>query len=235
MMVRWTMMPIGALAILLSGGDVTAQSAVDGGSRMGREMELLRQEQVRGNEAATSDRAELKSFLSRLPGRFRIEGSIEQGYMATLRSKITGVADCAGIGTGSGVHCAITASWPVLDRNVAQIGAQESPSEMLNTFRPAVLALGVESEGTRARVLLVTADSIANSWSGALDGNTLEVQRLDNCMDPRCFRTLTIDANPGTGVITLSLPAQRGIVITLTMYPDVQAHLGGKVRSLKSR
>jgi hypothetical protein len=202
---------------------------------MRREMELLRQEQVRGNQAATSDRAELRAFIARLPGRFRIEGFIEQGYIEASRSKISGVADCAGIGTGLGVHCAITASWPVLDMNLARIGAQESPSEVLNTFRPAVLALGVESEGTRARVVLVTADSIANSWSGALDGNTLEAQRLDNCMDPRCFRSLTMDADPASGTITLSLPAPRGIVITLAMHPDAQARPGSKVRSLKSR
>jgi hypothetical protein len=81
-------------------------------------------------ETRASKRAELANWLSRLEGRFRVTGLITNTSEDLCeKSKrrfsgincrneppppsmyIRGLADCAVIGTGPGVHCMFSASW----------------------------------------------------------------------------------------------------------------------------
>jgi hypothetical protein len=224
--------------------------------KMKDEMALLRDGALFGNSApasfgeqAAGDRKIIESFFSGLAGRFRIEGVIEgdRGYNAVVggfvpqTAKITGVADCRSVGSGLGIDCVINATWPVIDSEVAQVGARQSRSEALNTFRPAVLVLGVDTgaDPPGVRVQLVTADGFAHGWVGTLAGNKMHADhRVSDCLhvqppDVRCFTSIEITVEPGIGIVTLGLSTGAGIGISLAMHPDTGAKAERKMKSLK--
>lgn len=209
--------------------------------RMQEEMALLREGALFGNPTApTTDLAELQSFLRRLPGRFRIEGQIEgdvaynvQAQINVLQSaKITGVADCRGIGDGVGIDCMINATWPAMDGAVSGIRDAESRSQVLNVFRPAVLVLGIDPDPNwlRVRTLLVTADGFSHGGLGYLAGDTIRAHRSGSeCFRPQpplhspCFMGIDVAAGPDSSVVALRLITNSTISITLTLHPDADA------------
>lgn len=219
-------------------------------------------------DAATREArlAQLDAWLRKLAGRYRIEGLVETpghatvqvvgasnamedlAVATTLSGKISGVADCAGVGDGAGLHCIINATWPVIDVDVAKIGAKPTISEALKTFQPAMLDLGMNRDPPGIRALLVTDDSISHMWAGRLDGDTLVADRLNDCKsptldaaltlevpdDPRCLQPLKITAGPAADAMTIvlrtPLPApppwaeitdlKPQLTITLAMHRD---------------
>lgn len=182
--------------------------------------------------------AELQTWIRRIPGRFRIEGRVERpGPGGPVRGKVSGIADCAGVGEGAGVQCIFNAMWPVIDSPDLPFAAlmngpipRPSPSEALRTFRPAVLALGLDPALSEVRALLVTDDSIAHTWAGRLTANTLRANRLTGCrdipppepQDYRCFQPLELIAEPESENVTFVLRS-GSITITLAMRRDPEA------------
>lgn len=248
------------VALLLAGGlcgsDVRAQSQISPSptpeaadraeqlarnQRMQDEMALLREGALSGDPTAPpADLAELQSFLRRLPGRFRIEGRIEggvaynvQGQMNVPQSaRITGVADCRGVGEGAGIDCMINATWPVMDGAFSGIRDAQSRSQVLNVFRPAVLVLGVDPnpDWLRVRTLLVTADGFSHGGLGQLANNTIRAHRSgsecfrgESTRSSSCFMGIEVTAEPQSGIVTLLLFTDSTIGILLTLHPDADA------------
>jgi hypothetical protein len=215
--------------------------------RMQDEIALLREGAVFGNPAAPpTDLAELQSFLRRLPGRFRIEGRIEGikpgNALASvlLAGKITGVADCRSVGEGVGVDCMINATWPAIGFN----GNEDLRAYVLNTFRPAVLVLGVDPnpDWLRVRTLLVTADGFSHGGLGHLADNTIRAHRSGSeCFFPEpgqpssCFTGIEMTADPKDGFVTLRLVTTSTIGIMLTLHPDADARADKELESLRAR
>ena len=238
---KGTLSPLTAplLAVLLCSiaahAQTEPQQAAQARSRMQQELDLMREGSLFGNEPPETQHKELEAFFHRLSGRFRIDGQITQG--GGLSGQITGVADCAPVGDGLGIHCIIGATWPVIDRRVAEIGDRESPSEMLKTFNPAVLVLGLDPDQIRIRALLVTADSFSHGWVGNLTEHTMQARRIGACRerDFRCYRRIEITAGPQDDVVTLLLPAAVGINLVFNLHRDQHARSSQKQKSLESR
>jgi hypothetical protein len=198
-------------------------------------------EEVLDDATRAAKLAELKIWIKRIPGRFRIAGQV-----SNLRSKgkIRGFADCASVGEGFGVQCIFNASWPVID--AAESGFQAlmegpiprpSPSEALRSFHPALMVLGLDPTLAEVQAVLVTDDSLAHTWAGRLNGNTLRALRLTGCRDVppatpgrvppeppdhRCFQPLEITAEPESEIVTIVLRS-AGVTITLAMHRDPDA------------
>lgn len=182
--------------------------------------------------------AETETWIRRIPGRFRIEGRVERmGAGGPVGGKVSGVADCAGVGEGVGVQCIFNAMWPIIDASFPSAGAlmngpipKPSPSEALRSFRPALLVLGLDPALAEVRALLVTDDSIAHTWAGRLTANTLRANRLTGCRefpasdppDPRCFQPLELIAEPDSDIVTIILRS-AGITLRIAMRRDAEA------------
>jgi hypothetical protein len=184
---------------------------------------------------------ELEEWMKRLPGRFRIDGRIEtpgqvtvqvvgqtnvmenSAVPTTLAGKVVGVADCASVGEGVGLHCVLNARWDSIDLDLPDFSTgpapRATPSEMLNTFTPAMLDLGLNMDPPGIRAMLVTDDSVSHIWGGRLTENSLRADRLVDCIEPtigtssyvqeptdsRCLQPLEITATPGSDLVTMVL------------------------------
>jgi hypothetical protein len=193
-------------------------------------------EEVFDDATRATKLAELQTWIRRIPGRFQVEGRVERlGPGGPVGGKVSGVADCAGVGEGAGVQCIFNATWPVIDGGSLSFGPnapipRPTPSEALRTFRPALLALGLDPALSEVRALMVTDDSFAHTWAGRLSADTLRAQRLTGCRDPpiidapdfRCFQPLELTAEPESSSVTMVLRSS-GITITLAMRRDPEA------------
>jgi hypothetical protein len=203
------------------------------------EMLLLQRDRALEEEFDDATRtiklAELKTWIRRIPGRFRIEGRVEKiGMGGPIGARVSGVADCASVGEGFGVHCIFNATWPIIDTPVISFEAlmngpipRPPPSEALRSYRPALMVLGLDPALAEVRAVLVTDDSIAHTWAGRLNANTLRASRLTGCReiqppDHRCIQPLEIIAEPQSDIITIVLRS-AGITIKLAMRRDPEA------------
>jgi hypothetical protein len=178
-------------------------------------------------EARAAQLRQLDAWLRKLAGRYRIDGTVETpGHVtvqvvgasnamedlsvaSVLSGKVHGLADCADVGEGPGIHCVISATWNPIDIDVAKVGDRPTISEALKTFSPAMLDIGLNRDPPGIRALLVTDDSISHMWAGKVDGDTLIADRLNDCKtptlnqpdddppDPRCLQPLQITTGPG--------------------------------------
>jgi hypothetical protein len=227
--------------------DPASQAGLD--QRMRDEMDLLRELVLSAGPGGRVDLAGMESFLSHMPGRYRIEGIVKDSELTAigavpLRGKVTGVADCRGVGEGPGVDCILTATWRDIGHTVATIGGRESGSEQINTFRPAVLVLGVEPNPTRPRMraLLVVADGFSYGFTGQVADATLDASLVTDCLgsqlsrpDPRCFRSLSITGYPEDGSYTFRLSTWTNREVAFTLHPDENATLAEKPKPSKKR
>jgi hypothetical protein len=195
--------------------------------------------EVEFDEATRAIRlAELKTWIKRVPGRFRIEGHVEKmGRGGLIKGKVSGVADCSSVGEGAGAQCIFNAAWPVIDMpdlpfDSLMSGAirRPPPSEAIRSFRPALLALGLDPALSEVRAMMVTDDSIAHTWAGRLTANTVKANRLTGCRevqlpDPpdfRCFQPLELVAEPESDIVTIVMRT-AGVTLRLTLRRDPEA------------
>jgi hypothetical protein len=187
--------------------------------------------------------AEQAQWLARLVGRFRIGGRVERGI---LHGDVSGVADCAAVGAGAGVQCFINAAWntiePIAPLSALQRMMMPPPaSEQVMILRPAVVVLGLNPDTAEIRALMVTDDSVAHTWAGRLDGDTLTARRTTTCFvsqtrgifgasSPPCFRPLEISAEPDSDVVTMVHRA-AGVTIRLSLYRDLAASADKPMKS----
>jgi hypothetical protein len=193
--------------------------------------------------------AELEVWASRFHGRFRIEGEIEStgGFpRRPTTGKIRGIAECAGIGDGPGVQCALSATWPIIDS--ANVPASlpvilpPSPSEALRTFNPAVLVFGIDPKLLEVRVMLVTSDTLTHSWAGVLVADTLDAVRVTPCrelsevdrLDARCIRSVQLRPGQDSGIIHMDFIGNP-LRIRFVMHRDPDAGLEKPLKTRKSR
>lgn len=104
--------------------------------------------------------AEVESWLPRLVGTFRIEGTYTN---RGGRSEIQGTSRCLGLGDGPGVTCLINASWK------APREAIKSPafdSALSNAMQSLVLVLGMDPDSAQVRASLM--DQRATKTHGVL-------------------------------------------------------------------
>jgi len=212
--------------------------------------------------ARASKLAEQSAWLRRLIGRFRISGRVETGSVVvlgagetsigipkTVHGDVDGVADCAAVGAGPGVHCLINATWPVIEpirtgaeSFIALMGPPEA-SERVRLLRPAVMVLGLDPDTAEIRVSMVTDDSVAHIWSGRLETNTLSARRWNNCYlgqgvaggaPPPCFQPVEIIAEPDSDLVTMVHRA-AGVTIQLLLQRDPAARAEKPMKTKKVR
>jgi len=235
----------------------------------GPETKAREQEEMRQDSTLSASRlAEADAFLRRLTGRFRIEGKIERkmqigfgtgdplmpyglsGGLVPKSAKVAGVADCSTVGTGAGVNCVISASWPAFDRTEPPPFCKPwtrnvicdlfdppfTAAEKLDTMRPAVLMLGLDTDPPQLRGMLVTADTLTNEWVGKLDGSSARMLQTQVCTTLRCYLELGITAGPDSEVVTFTLHQTLlwQITITLTMHRDPDAQLEKDLKPMKA-
>lgn len=193
--------------------------------------------------------AELGAWARRFHGRFRIEGQVEStgGFpRRPITGKISGIAECAGIGDGPGVQCALSATWPIIDS--AGVPASfpvilpPSPSEALRTFNPALLVLGIDPKLLEVRVMLVTSDTLTHSWAGVMVADTLEAVRLTACRglsevdrpDPRCIHSVQLRPGQDSGTVHMDFLGDP-IRIRFVMHRDPDARPEKPMKTRKSR
>lgn len=235
--------------ILQNGQDILSGREVrQAAAQQAREQALQKAEEERQELLDPAVRArrleELDTWFRRIPGRFRIEGQIEslqyvfeaQTY-TRVGDKVTGVADCTGIGEGVGVQCILTATWRTIEINMPAFippAPPPPPSEMLRTFSPAVLVLGWNLDPPGIRAQMVNADSLSHTWAGQLKETTATANRLNRSLPARNIQQLQIIAEPDSEVLTVILHA-GAITLTLTMYPDAEARVEKPIKTLKVR
>jgi hypothetical protein len=191
--------------------------------------------------------AELEAWLRRIPGRFRIEGLIEKPEFrleaqasTVVDGKVTGVADCRAIGEGVGVHCILNATWPIIESGAAPlyipgIGTPPPPaSEMLRTFSPAILLIGMSQDPPGIQAEMVNADSLSHAWAGKLVDDTATGKRLNRAMFLRSFHPLQIIAPADSDAVTIVLRSGT-LTLTLAMHRDDEAQAEVPVKPLPSR
>jgi hypothetical protein len=167
-------------------------------------------------------------------------------------AKVAGVVDCTAVGDGAGVNCLISASWPAFDRigepppfcGVTSrsrlcefLDPDYTPAEMLDTMRPAVLMLGLDTDPPQLRGMMVTADTLTNEWAGKLDGNTARLLQTQVCTTLRCYIESGISAEADGEVVTITLQQRLlwGVTITLTMHRDPTARLEKELKPMRAR
>ncbi len=197
-----------------------------------KEQQALRDPAIRARKLA-----ELDTWFRRIPGRFRIDGLIEApagDQFNKVSDKVTGVADCTGIGEGVGVQCIFSATWRTIEPGVEKIGAPPPPSEMLRTFTPAVLVLGLNLDPPGIRAQMVNADSLSHTWVGKLAESAARVNRINRSLPLRHIQSLEIIAEPDSEVLTIVMRA-GAITLTLTMYHDAEVHADKPLKPLRAR
>lgn len=172
--------------------------------------------------------------------------------MVPKSANVSGVTDCAAIGHGPGVNCIISASWPIFDRVDPPpfcppfgggafcellFGTGVTASEMLDTLRPAVLMLGLDTDPPQLRGMLVSAETLMNEWAGEPDGDHARMLQTKVCTTLRCYPALRIDIAPAGDVVTFTLRQTLlwDVTLTLTMHRDPDAQLEKSLRPMRVR
>jgi hypothetical protein len=217
--------------------------------------------------ARASKNQEHRALLARLVGRFRLGGRVEKSGIitveivgqrneridTTLGGDVSGVADCAAVGKGPGVHCIISAIWPVIEpiepctTPGCGMGGPLPASELTMVFRPAVMVLGLDPDTAEIRASMVTDDSIAHTWTGRLEANTLTARRITSCVSVQqngliglsgpptpCFQPLQIVAEPDSDAITM-VHSAAGVTIRVSMQRDPAARAEKPMKTKKVR
>ena len=212
-----------ACAGLLASGMVGAQAR--GPSRWERQRANTAAE-VEQNVAVDSGQlVELGAWLQRLVGQYRIDGEVDQAVGisdrevgVTYRSsrRVSGEADCRGIGEGAGIHCVINVEWqPISMRGASSVPAG---SERF-TLRPAVLLFGIDSAAQGIHVLQVDERSIAIGALGLLSGDTLQLKTTCglNITQPICERRVRITARPARDLVKIEISIFAATLFTFNL------------------
>lgn len=203
-----------------------------------------------------SKNQEHTAWLARLPGRFRIGGRAEklefvsasgQNVPVAMGVDISGIADCSAIGEGAGVHCVLNATWPIIEpasgSGLDALRAPPPASERVGVFRPAVLVLGLDPGTAQIRASMVTDNSVAHTWAGRLQADTLTARRSSSCMEflklprfppPPCFQPLQIVAGPDGEVVTM-VHSSDAVVLRLSLQRDPAARAEKPMKTRKVR
>jgi len=229
-------------AALLSPGEVRAQARgpaaeevrEDGQEILSRREKRQQESQQEASLDETTRAArldELDAWLRRLPGRYRIKGTVRLGREGATFDN--GIGDCTGVGDGPGVNCIINAKWPFLTLNKSVTNVTPSSSEYLNTMRPAVLVFGLSLDPPGVVSQMVSADSVVLSWFGRLDENTLASTATHRCTD-RCIFQFEVTAGAQSDHVTFEMRIPAGS-ITFTMERDPDARAEKPLKALKAR
>jgi len=212
--------------------------------------------------ARASKNQEQRTWLSRIVGRFRLAGRVEKRQTialeidgqrpefaeTTLVGNVSGIADCAAVGTGPGVHCILNVVWPVIEpispgSGFAAMQLPPPASERIRVMRPAVMVLGLNPDTAEIRASMVTDDSIAHTWAGRLEANFLTARRTSGCADarnlpkppaPPCFQPVEILAEPDSANLVMVHRA-AGVTLKLSMRRDPAAKAEQPMKTKKVR
>lgn len=123
---------------------------------------------------------EMKSWLRRLAGRYRIEGTYTN---LGGSSQVLGSAQCLAVGEGPGVSCAITAAWKA---PTASVNLPQMDKALYDAMQPLVIHYGIDPDTSRIRATVMDHsatkmqgflidDGVAMRW-GSLGGSANIVQ-----------------------------------------------------------
>lgn len=99
--------------------------------------------------ARTRKRAEMESWLRRLAGTFRIEGTYRNHGG---KSPVLGTVKCLGVGDGPGVTCVISATWKAPKESVKD---PEFDKALYDAMQSLVVFLGIDPDASRIRATLM--------------------------------------------------------------------------------
>ena len=86
-------------------------------------------------------------------------------FIYAIGRKATGIGDCAGIGTGPGVHCVFNVPWPEFEETGPWRGYPIVLPWKDRTLDPAIFLFGLDPENPGIRYLAVDSQSIAEeAW-----------------------------------------------------------------------
>ena len=117
-------------------------------------------------------------------GRFILEASGTQGTgiyaiayaIYAIGREATGIGDCVGIGTGSGVHCVFNVPWPAFEETDPWGGYPIVLPWKDRILDPAVFLFGMDPDNSGIRYLAVDGQSIAEEAWGYLKGDTIHFE-----------------------------------------------------------
>jgi hypothetical protein len=247
------------LASGLSGTEATGYFLERDGETIGLGVPGLSAPPKLDEAARASKNQQQQAWLSRLVGRFRLTGRMESFAIVNVAldgmqpvlvrttpvSDVSGVADCATIGAGVGIHCIINATWSIVEpmgkNAAADLKRPPPPSQRVGVFHPAVMVLGFNPDTAEIRASMVTDDSMAHTWAGRVEADTLTARRTGACMalrdlaranPPPCFQPLEILAEPGSDTITMVQKAM-GVTVRMIMLRDPAARAEKPMKTKK--
>lgn len=172
----------------------------------------------------------MDEWLGRLVGRYQIDGMIEipdrcvppppppdgspPPFFTPLCSSVRGMADCALVGAGPGVHCIFNAKWDDLYEVVypteQERGGVFAVPGGVSNLAPSMTLLGMDPVRSTLNFLLVDNKGLAEGGSGGLRGARATI--VSTCVNEKtlyqamrepppppeeCRRTTYIEARPG--------------------------------------
>lgn len=111
--------------------------------------------------------ADMKTWLPRLVGRFRIGGVVD-----SVNGPIgaSGKVDCIAIGDGPGVQCVMYASWDeIFDTRFPP----QTITGALSFLGPASILYGVDPNAVAIRIMQLDTDGLVTDGAAQLNGNTM--------------------------------------------------------------
>ncbi len=113
--------------------------------------------------------ANLKAWLPRLVGRFKIEGVVK-AENAEEPSSATGKVDCIAIGDGPGVQCVMYATW---DEIMVGGFPPTTQTGALSFLGPASILYGVDPNAVSIRIMQLDTDGLVTDGAAQLNGDSM--------------------------------------------------------------
>lgn len=169
-------------------------------------------------------------WLGRLVGRYQVDGMIEvpdrcippppppdgspPPFFTPLCSNVSGMADCAPVGAGPGIHCIFNMQWTDLHELVypseTERGGMFAVPGGVSNLAPSMALLGIDPARSALNFLLVDNKGLAEGGSGGLRGGRATI--ISTCVNEKtlyqamrepppppeeCRRTTLIEAREG--------------------------------------
>jgi len=220
---------LGASHLWAQGRGPSVQQVQKSGRKVHRTNDqALKIEEVVDEAARARKLAELRVWLGRLVGHFRVEGQVEQTLAdpSTRQERqsvaVRGVADCAAIGAGPGVQCVIDATWPDIDMIYGEDrnGVRSSIpawSNSFHTLHPAVFVYGIDTRYAGIHFFRLDNQGVGNGYIGTLNDDKVIFSMMRNCpvVQSSCTAYLSITAGKEGGVVRMVLFIPGGSVTLL--------------------
>lgn len=204
-----------ALALTLPG----TAAAADAPPSKPQSKEELDEVLVEGRRSRTKDPQSVLNWMSRLVGRFVVEGTVDLRAQGKREDfvKVQGRADCIGFGIGPGVQCQLKVRWP--DTQGPDGAGIPGGAPALN---PAVMLFGFEKDQFGIHYTLVDSKGFAELAKGALaTPDVLDARSTCGATRGDCTRRVRITALADLKAVEMKIDQmidqQKAVSYTIVM------------------